>query len=133
MPGFNPNFYHKGKTPSHTKAFFSESNILTVQSIILTNILLLMYKYHNLKQCIPQSVADIISPLAPYSDTSQCNDKKWFANHSTGKYRNSLCFKGPLFITNIYLTFRPISRTRTLQMSQLYPQNILKIMQSRSC
>ena len=97
IPGFNPNFYYKGKIPSHTKAFFTESNILTVQSVILTNILLLMYKYHNLRQCIPQLVANIISPLAPYSDTTQCNDKKWFANHATGKQRNSLCFKGPLF------------------------------------
>ena len=97
MPGFNPNFYYKGKIPSHTKGFFTESNILTVQSIILTNMLLLMYKYHNLRQCIPQSVANIISPLAPYLDTSQYNDKKWLASHNTGKYRNSLCFKGPLF------------------------------------
>ena len=56
-----------------------------------------MYKYYNLKHCMPTSVASIISPIAPNHTTSQENDKEWFTNYPAGKHRNMISFKGPLF------------------------------------
>ena len=75
MPGFNLNFRRKNTNPCHTKLFFIESGILTVQSIILTNILTFMYRFYN--------------KIQP--------NIEWFNKHSMGKYRNTICFKGPLF------------------------------------
>ena len=103
IPGFNPNFYYKykGKILTHTKPFFTESNILTVQSIILTNVLLLMCKYHNSKQCIPQSVARIISPLAPYLDTNHYDDKNGLRVTTQVNFEIAYVLKALCFILNI--------------------------------
>ena len=56
-----------------------------------------MYRFYNKIQSIPASVANIISLKAPNLD---CNDEKfkvWFTKYPTGKCRNAICFKGPLF------------------------------------
>ena len=42
MPGFINFFYKDGEIPTHTKSFFIEQEILTVQSVILKNILIFM-------------------------------------------------------------------------------------------
>ena len=96
-PGYTKNYYHKGIKPCHTKSYFTNYKILTVHSILLKNILIFMYKYYNLKHCIPTSVASIISPIAPNHTTSQENDKEWFTSYPAGKHRNMISFKGPLF------------------------------------
>ena len=97
MPGYTKNFYHKGITPCHTKPYFTNYNILTVHSIIITNILIFMYKYYNSKHHVPPSVASIISLNAPKHKSSQENDNEWFKSYPIGKYRNVISFKGPLF------------------------------------
>ena len=98
MPGYTKNFYHKGITPCHTKPYFTNYNILTVHSVILTNILIFMYKYYNSKHHIPPSVASIISLNAPKHKSSQENDNEWFKSYPIGKYRNVISFK---YITDL--------------------------------
>ena len=97
MPGFNLNYYKNGKFPCHTKQFFTDFKILTVQSIILCNILKFMYKYHHWQQYMPSTLAKIISSNAPLPGHSLENCKAWLNSHSSGIYRNVLSFKGPLF------------------------------------
>lgn len=97
-PGFNLNYYKDGKSPCHTKPFFTENNILTVHSIILSNVLTFMHKYHNFRNQMPRLVSDIIPQNAPrYSLTNDDKTKEWLTSHSSGKSRSALSFKGPLF------------------------------------
>ena len=51
MPGFNLNYFKDGLTPCHTKPFFTEYSILTVHSIIFTNILIFMHKHRYFGKC----------------------------------------------------------------------------------
>ena len=103
-PGFNLNYYKDGKFPCHTKSFFIENNIMTVHSIILSKVITFMHKYHNFRIHVPHFVSDIILKNAPrYSLTNDDNAKEWSSSHSSGKSRNALSFKGPLF----YLRFFP--------------------------
>lgn len=100
-PGFNRNFYKDGIKPCHTKRFFAENGVLTVHSVILTNILLFMFKYYNYNQYLPSSVSNIISPAAPKPDIIINNDHiDWLSDHTTGRLRNAISFKGPLFSTH---------------------------------
>ena len=73
MPGYNINYYKDGITPCHTKAFFTEYEIMTVHSIILANILNFMHKHNEFKNLIPPSVFDIISPEAPKYNHANTN------------------------------------------------------------
>ena len=100
-PGFNRNLYKNGINLCHTKRFFAENGVLTVHSIILTNILLFMSKYYNYNQYLPSSVSNIISPAAPKPDIIINNDHiDWLSDHTTGRLRNAISFKGPLFSTH---------------------------------
>ena len=100
MPGFTVNYYKDGVIPCHTKPFFTEYNIQTIHSIILTNILVFMHKYHS--HNLPSSVLSIISPEAPKISQSNENCKEWMTNHSIGILRNAISFKGPLFYLNYF-------------------------------
>ena len=97
MPGYNVNYYKDGNQPCHTKRFFTEYRILTVHSIILTNILIFMHKYYEFRNLTPLSVSSIISPDA--LKNGQVNDKTvaWMARNTTDKSRKTISFKGPLF------------------------------------
>ena len=103
MPGFNLNYFKDGLTPCHTKPFFTEYSILTVHSIILTNILIFMHKHRYFGKCLPPSVSEVISSNAPVYDHINVGSEAWMANYSTGKCRHALSFKGPLF----YLKYMP--------------------------
>ena len=97
MPGYNVNYYKDGNKPCHTKRFFTDYKILTVHSIILTNILIFMHKYNEFRNLVPLSVSRIISPDA--LKNAHVNEKNiaWMARHTTDKSRNNISFKGPLF------------------------------------
>ena len=80
-----------------------------------------------------QTQFDQTKPDANFSrdlDTSRCNDKKWFANHSTGKYRKSLCYKGPLFynkyIADIQANFKNKNTSNVPIVSPKYFKNHAK-------
>ena len=102
MPGFNTNYYKNGNNPCHTKPFFTKHKIMTVQSLILHNIINFMHKYHNYTHYIPTLVSKIIAQNSPKPGISNENDKQWVACHKSCKLRNALSFKGPLF----YLKYR---------------------------
>ena len=102
-PGFNRNFFKDGLAPCHTKPIFATYEMRSVQTIILTNVLLFMSKFHNHSHLLPQSVRNIISSNAPTPDCEVTDEViEWSVKHSTGKLRNSISFKGPLF----YLHFK---------------------------
>ena len=58
-----------------------------------------MFKLQNFKQYIPSSVVSIISPNAPKPDQNNEHCINWLTNYPTGKLRNAIYFKGPLFFT----------------------------------
>ena len=97
MPGFNTNYYKNGNNPCHTKSFFTEHKIMTVQSIILHNIINFMHKYHNYAHYIPTLVSKLIAHNAPKPGVRNEHDQNWVACQTTCKFRNALSFKGPLF------------------------------------
>ena len=86
---------------------------MTVHSIILSNVITFMHKYHNFRSQMPNLVSDIILPNAPrYSLTNDDNAQEWSAGHLSGKSRSALPFKGPLF----YSKFLP-------EILELYKEN----------
>ena len=62
-----------------------------------------MHKYHHWRQHMPTTVAKMISSDAPLPGHSLESCNRWLRSHSTGKFRNVLSFKGPLF----YLKYMP--------------------------
>ena len=87
------------------KAIFTKYHIMTIQSIILKNVLNFMHKQNELKNLLPLPVLNIISPEAPKYNNLNVNVLKWMDNHATGKLRNTISFKGPLFYSNYVTQF----------------------------
>ena len=65
MPGYQINYHENVINPAHTNAFFTEHAIATVHSIILTNLLTFMFKYHVYKHFLPLILPD--SPTYNYN------------------------------------------------------------------
>lgn len=65
MPGWVNYFYKEGICPSHTKSTFTQLNILTVQNVILKNMLLFMNKIHKHPHLLPTSIINTISTDSP--------------------------------------------------------------------
>ena len=104
MPGYVNYFYKDGSTPTHTKEFFNTYELLTVQNIILKNILIFMNKVHNLPHLLPKPVLDTISIDSPASNNSDPTAylSVWYQTYNTPTYRLSTFFKGPILFTNLY-------------------------------
>ena len=102
MPGNNINYYKNGITPCHTKPFFTEYQIMTVHSIILTNVLNFMHKHSEFKNLIPLPVLSIISPEAPKYNHVNANIIGWIDSHQNRQLRKSISFKGPCSILNMW-------------------------------
>ena len=68
MPGINFNY---------VKPFFTEYNILTVHSIILTNILIFMNKYRYSRKSLPPLFSEVISSNAPIYDHINADSEAW--------------------------------------------------------
>ena len=102
MPGFVNYYYKDGTLPSHTKAAFTDFNILTVHNIILKNILIFVNKIHVYPNMLPVSVRQTVSPDSPSPNlTSTDYHNEWFTKYSSTPYNTSIFFKGPLLYTNI--------------------------------
>ena len=86
MPGYQINYHKNGINPAHTKAFFTEHAIATVNSIILTNLLTFMFKYHFYKHSLPLLITKLILPDAPTFNYNLDSDivKEWLAHHYIG-------------------------------------------------
>ena len=101
MPYHVNYFYQDGVAPSSTKSTFTEHNILTVQSIIIKNALIFMYKIHNFATQLPTSVRDTIPNNAPTAGSTHVTCADWLAEYNYCKYRNSIYFKGPLLFRDM--------------------------------
>ena len=103
MPGRINYFYKDGICPSHTKQGFTEYYILTVQNIILKNLMILLNKAHNYPHLLPRSVRDTFhtdspNPTAPTDYTSE-----WYTTYNRTPYNNTVFFKGPLLYTQLMI------------------------------
>lgn len=101
MPGWVNCFYREGICPSHTKSTFTEYGMLTVQNVILKNILIFMYKICNNSSLLPPSVANTISTEAPTPQTSTDYNSEWYSQYNSTPYNASSFFKAPLLYTDI--------------------------------
>ncbi len=101
MPGFINYYYKDGNTPTNTKPFFKESNILTVHNIILKNILIFLNKiYHNPEQ-LPNSIKELIPENAPNLTQSIEDSMPWYNEYNSVPYKNTVFFKCPLLFVDV--------------------------------
>ena len=101
MPGWVNYFYDDGICPTHTKPAFAELNVLTVQNIILNNILIFLNKVHMFPHLLPSSVRQIISSDSPSPFSPTDYTSEWYSNYNAAPYNTSVFFKGPLLYTDI--------------------------------
>ena len=98
VPGFINYKFRDGEIPGHTKSFFSEYKILTVQGIIALNALLFIRKTRHFPSLLPTSVAATISKESPVPDSTHVTCENWLNSYNNHFYRKSLFFKGPLLL-----------------------------------
>ena len=120
MPGFQLNYQKAGVNPTHTKPFFTKYMVPTVHSIILTNLLVFMFKYNYFKHFLPLSVAEIILPNAPRPNINIDCCKDWLTSHKTEVARNAVSFKGPLF----FLKYLPCIESTYTQNTKSYNTSV---------
>ena len=97
IPGFINYKFKDGKTPGHTKAAFSEYQILTIHNLIALNAFMFIHKVRNFPNLLPLSMRNTISEESPdYGSLNEDNCKHWLEEYNNCIYRNSLFFKGPL-------------------------------------
>ena len=101
MPGYVNFFYRDGVNPASTKSTFAKHKILTVQSIIVKNALIFMYKVHKSALALPPSIRETIPNNAPSTGSSYETCAGWLAEQIFFKQRNSIYFKGPLLYTEL--------------------------------
>ena len=101
MPGFVNYFYKDGILPKHTKPAFRDLNILTVQSIIVKNAVVLMHKINCYPSSLPVSVRSLISNDAPLHNSTHETCANWLDNHCTSLYTKSFVYKGPLLYADL--------------------------------
>ena len=101
MPGYVNFFYKDGLNPANTKSTFTKHNIFTVQSLIVKNALIFMYKINNFPDSLPTSIVETISTNAPIIGSTHEDCTDWLSEFSYTKYQNSIYYKGPLLFTEI--------------------------------
>ena len=77
MPGYVKYYYKDGVLPTHTKSAFKEYTILTAQSVIAKNALILMSKIHMFVSNTPQSIRKLIPPNSPSHNASHNAEVDW--------------------------------------------------------
>ena len=114
-PGYVNFWYDKktGKTPSHTKPFFSELALPTVYTIVLQNTLFFMQKIHTCKA--PQPILNMFS-VSYECIPNTCY--KYFNTHSPRLkcQRNSIFYEGPRLFNDTLTEFtqqNPTANTET--------------------
>ena len=112
IPGFINYKFKDGKIPGHTKAAFSEYQILTIHNLIALNAFMFIHKVRNFPNLLPLSMRNTISEESPdYGTINEDNCHHWLEEHNNCIYRNSLFFKGPLLYVSddIYEKLSPKS------------------------
>ena len=96
IPGYVRYFYKDGVLPTHTKPVFNDYKIMTIQSIIAKNGLILMGKILRFSSKIPLLIKNLIPPNSPSHHASHEMNLDWFDTYGIAQYRNTIFFKGPL-------------------------------------
>ena len=100
IPGFINYRYKDGKTPGHTKEFFSKYKILTIHSIIALNTLIFMQKTINYPSLLPPSIRNTIGQGSSVLRSTHETCENWLKIYDNFYYRKSIFFKGPLLLTD---------------------------------
>ncbi len=122
MQGYTQCYFKDGAIPTHTKAFFNDHNILTVQSIIFKNASIFINKVHNFPNQLPRPVLDTIDKnflSISYNDQTPYMSE-WYQSYNTPYYRMSTFFKSPLIYTNLKCNYNWI----TYDNSTIFKSNI---------
>ena len=96
IPGFINYKYRDGNIPGHTKAFFTEHEILTIQNIITLNALIFMHKINNYRSLLARSILETIPDNSPNSEDTHESCENWLNTYNNNHYRNSVFYKGTL-------------------------------------
>ena len=99
IPGFINYKYKDGKIPGHTKSYFFEYKILSMQNIIAFNTLILMHKIHNYPSLLPESIVETIPLDSPVVGSNYESCEHWLKLYNSFPYNNSIFFKGPLLLS----------------------------------
>ena len=94
MPGYVQYYYEDGKLPAHTKNAFKEFNILTVNSVIAKNALLLMTKVSKFPSSLPPSISGTFHDVIQEFGANNNIPNWWLEKYNSLSYRNSIFFKG---------------------------------------
>ena len=94
VPGFINYKYKNGVLPGHTKLFFKEYNILTVQGVIALNALLFIHKVRHFPLSLPKSLQDTIPANAPTPSSTHETCESWLITYNNVYFRSSLFYKG---------------------------------------
>ena len=96
MPGFVKYWYKEGETPTHTKNYFKEYEILTVHGVIVMNTLLFMHKISHFQKLLPSSIVNTLPENIPKFEHTHHDCLEWLAIYNNIPYRTSVFNKGPL-------------------------------------
>ena len=100
IPGFINYKYRDGNIPGHTKTFFTEYKILTIQNIITFNALIFMCKICNYRSLLPLSILKTIPDNSPNSEDTHESCENWLSTYNNNHYPKSVFYKGPLLSTD---------------------------------
>ena len=126
IPGYIQYRYRDGITAGHTKPFFNDFGILTVQGVIVANSLLFMHKQKHFPLALPQSVKQTIAFNAPVPGSSHDTNLDWLSKYNNHVYRNSIFFKGPLL--SIIPEFSDLITPPNLLNFDIYKKDVKKLM-----
>ena len=99
IPGYIQYRYRDGTPAGHTKPFFNDYRILTVQGVIIFNALLFMHKLRHFPSSLPPSIRETIASNAPVPGSNHETNQDWLSKYNNHIYQNTLFFKGPLLTT----------------------------------
>ena len=100
VPGYIQYSYKDGVKAGHTKPFFTEYGILTVQGMIVANALLFMIKTIYFPFSLPDSVRATVANDSPVIGSDHITNQEWLTKYLTHVYQNSLFCKGPLLLVS---------------------------------
>ena len=95
VPGFINYKYKDGALPGHTKPFFNNYNILTVQGVIALNALLFIHKVRHFPRLLPTSLLGTIPANAPIPSSTHETCESWLIAYNNVYFRALLFYKGP--------------------------------------
>jgi len=111
MPGF-VNYFYKSESeslPQHTKKFFDEHKILTVQGLVVQNSIVLLHKIKYLSRLLPKNICHTFPDVVdlPKANSDHITANTWLQKYGSRYFKNTVFFKGPLlsiFADNMNVT-----------------------------